>query len=68
MLKPVIHIDCYREHDLTRWINLGIKEYFYSDSIIIIEWPEVIKTLQANHCIKIGIKNLSESSREFIVE
>jgi tRNA threonylcarbamoyladenosine biosynthesis protein TsaE len=64
----VIHMDCYREHDLTRWINLGIQEYFYSDDIIIIEWPEVIQSLLPNHCIKISIKNLSESSREFIVE
>ena len=64
----VIHMDCYREHDLTRWINLGIQEYFYSDDIIIIEWPEVIHTLLPNHCVKICIKNLSEISREFIVE
>ena len=26
----IIHIDCYRETNLNRWINLGINEYFPS--------------------------------------
>ena len=32
----VIHIDCYREDNIDRWISLGILEYFQSDKIIFI--------------------------------
>jgi len=41
-INKVIHIDCYRENNINRWIDLGILEYFSSDSIILIEWPEII--------------------------
>ena len=64
----IIHIDCYREHDLNRWISLGIQEYFYSEDIIIIEWPEIIETLLPNHCVNIQINNISETTREFVVK
>ena len=33
--QRVIHMDCYRESDLQRWINLGIQDYFYSNDIKI---------------------------------
>ena len=41
----VIHIDCYRESDINRWIQLGILEYFSSNDLVLIEWPEVIKPI-----------------------
>ena len=41
----VIHIDCYREDDINRWVDLGILEYFSSDCIVLIEWPEIIEPL-----------------------
>ena len=34
----VIHIDCYRENDIDRWVDLGILEYFSSNYIVIIEF------------------------------
>ena len=34
--QRVIHMDCYREGNLERWINLGIQDYFYSHDIKII--------------------------------
>jgi len=44
-INKVIHIDCYRENDIDRWLNLGIFEYFASNAIVLIEWPEVIKEI-----------------------
>ena len=44
----VIHIDCYRESDINRWIQLGINEYFSSNNIVLIEWPEIIETKPKN--------------------
>lgn len=42
---PVVHIDCYREENLKRWINIGINEYLFSDKVILIEWPGKIQPL-----------------------
>lgn len=38
----VVHIDCYREASVDRWLELGIIEYLNSDAICLIEWPETI--------------------------
>ena len=46
--KKVIHIDCYREKELERWILLGINEYFDNSNIVIIEWPNIIKSVLPN--------------------
>ena len=43
--KKVIHIDCYREENLDRWINLGIEDYFNKSNIVIIEWPEILENI-----------------------
>ena len=44
-LHKIIHIDCYREKDINRWLDLGIYEYFSSDAIVLIEWPEIISDI-----------------------
>ena len=43
--NKVIHIDCYRENDIERWVSLGIFEYFSFNNIVLIEWPEIISQI-----------------------
>ena len=38
----IIHIDCYRETDVNRWLNIGLIDYFLENNIVFIEWPENI--------------------------
>ena len=33
---PLIHIDCYREDELVRWIKLGMNDYMNEENIVII--------------------------------
>ncbi len=56
----VIHMDCYRENNLQRWINLGIQDYFYSDDVKLIEWSEIISTLIPKDHISITLTLVSE--------
>ena len=63
--KKVIHIDCYREENLQRWINLGIEDYFNGANIVIVEWPEILSDIIPDNAIKIKIRHIREDVREF---
>ena len=65
--NKVIHIDCYRESDVNRWINLGIAEYFNSDSIILIEWPEIINEILPKTIKYVKFNTLIEDEREIVL-
>ena len=59
----IIHIDCYRETNLNRWIGLGIHEYLESDSIVFIEWAELIKPLLPENIIEITFSHSGDNYR-----
>ena len=62
--KKVIHIDCYREKEIERWISIGIEDYFNQSNIVIIEWPEILETIIPDNAIK--IKHIDTNKREFL--
>ena len=64
----VIHMDCYRENNLQRWINLGIQDYFYSDDVKLIEWPEIISMLIPKDSISIILTSVSEFERKIYIK
>ena len=64
----VIHIDCYREDNIDRWISLGILEYFQSDKIIFIEWPDIIKKILPDNIFNIDFNVVEENKREIIIK
>ena len=41
----IIHLDCYREKDINRWLNIGLIDYFNNQNILFIEWAENIKNI-----------------------
>lgn len=59
----VIHIDCYREKDLNRWLSIGITDYFVDDYILFIEWYENIKSILPKNINLINFKMISENER-----
>ncbi len=61
---PVIHIDCYRESNLTRWHNLGLNEYLFSNNIVFIEWAEIIEEILPEDIINIHFTNLGNDFRK----
>ena len=65
--EKIIHIDCYREKNLKRWINLGIEDYFNDSNIIIIEWPEILTDIIPQSVIKIQIQHIDKNIRKFLL-
>jgi len=63
-IHKVIHIDCYREDDINRWLDLGIFEYFSSDAIVLIEWPEIISDILPETIKYINFEVLENNKRK----
>ena len=61
---PVIHIDCYREDELDRWIKLGINDYMNEENLVIIEWADKIGSLLPSNTIYVQFSHKNVHSRE----
>jgi len=59
----IIHIDCYREKNVNRWLNIGLVDYFLGDNILFIEWPENIKSILPKDINDIFFKVVSLNER-----
>jgi len=60
---PLHHFDFYRlktPHDI---LGLGYEEYFYSEGITVIEWPERLKFLLPKEFLKIKLSTKAANSR-----
>ena len=64
---PIIHIDCYREDEVERWIHIGIADYFSNQNVVIIEWPERIRPLLPQNTIRINFKHQGQDEREILL-
>ena len=67
-MYPVIHMDCYREENLNRWIKVGIHDYTNSENIVIIEWADKILSLLPNDHIKINFFHTDYDTRKIILQ
>ncbi len=54
--KSVFHFDLYRIKSPTELLDLGYEEYLYSDSVCLIEWPELAIDLMPSVYVMINIE------------
>ena len=64
----VIHIDCYREHKLERWIKLGINDYMNEENVVIIEWADKIESLLPYNTIQVQFNHRNINTREIALK
>ena len=62
-LYPVIHIDCYREKNINRWLKIGFHDYLNSENIVIIEWANKITSLLPYDYIQIDFTHQGQDKR-----
>ena len=67
-IYPVIHMDCYREENLNRWVKVGFHDYINGDNIVIIEWADKISTLLPNDHIRIKFTHRGQDKRRITLE
>ena len=61
--EAVFHFDFYRIKTLAEVYDMGFEEYFYSGSICLIEWPELIEPLLPDDAVRVSIVENADGSR-----
>lgn len=62
--KVIYHFDFYRIKKLEEVYDMGYEDYFYSNSLCFIEWPELIEELLPTNAKKVTISTLEDGTRE----
>lgn len=57
------HFDLYRLRTVEDIFALGYEEYFYSEAVTIIEWPERLKFLKPGEFLKIKLSTKAKNKR-----
>jgi tRNA threonylcarbamoyladenosine biosynthesis protein TsaE len=65
--QSVFHFDCYRIKNTEEAYDIGAEEYFYSNQLCFIEWPEKIEELLPAKRVDVTIKVVSNTKREISV-
>ena len=65
---PIIHIDCYREDELERWIKLGMNDYLSDENIVLIEWANKINPLLPSNTIYLNFSHQDINKRKISIK
>jgi tRNA threonylcarbamoyladenosine biosynthesis protein TsaE len=64
----VYHFDFYRIDRVDEAFDMGYEEYFYSDALCLVEWPEKIEELLPDDVMTVSITIDSDSARTFEID
>ena len=64
--SKIYHFDFYRIKKLEEVYDMGYEDYFYSDSLCLIEWPELIEELLPDDVTKVHFIEQSDGSRKIV--
>ena len=66
--RPIYHFDFYRIKSVAELYNLGYEDYFYSDAICFIEWPQLAEEILPEETVKVTIDEDEEGTRYITIE
>ncbi len=62
------HMDFYRLNSVKEILDIGVEDYFYSDSICLVEWAEKMNDMFPENAIWVIIKHKGNRHREIKIE
>jgi tRNA threonylcarbamoyladenosine biosynthesis protein TsaE len=62
--EPIYHFDFYRISKIEEAFDFGYEEYFFSEYLCLIEWPEIIEDLIPSDAARLSIRVLDNGKRE----
>ncbi len=64
---PIYHFDFYRINKPEEAYEIGIDEYFSSEGLCLIEWPQKISELLPQEIINVSIAVIEQQKREVTI-
>ena len=64
--NSIYHFDFYRIKKLEEVYDMGYEDYFYSGSLCLMEWPELIEELLPEDAVKVTITEQADGSRQVV--
>lgn len=61
--EPIFHFDFYRINKPDEAYDIGIEEYFDSESLCLMEWPEKIEQILPPETLRVKISVQNDESR-----
>ncbi len=61
--NPIYHFDFYRINKLEEAFDFGYEDYFYSDGLCFIEWPELVEPLLPEDVVSVKIQETANGER-----
>ncbi|NBG66747.1 tRNA (adenosine(37)-N6)-threonylcarbamoyltransferase complex ATPase subunit type 1 TsaE [Acidiluteibacter ferrifornacis] len=58
--ESVYHFDFYRVDEEEEAMDMGVEDYFYSDSYCLVEWPEKIPNLLPESYVTVRVEQKAE--------
>lgn len=55
--ETIYHFDFYRIKKLEEVYDMGYEDYFYSDALCFIEWPELVEELLPEDTVRVHISH-----------
>ena len=59
----IFHFDFYRIKKVAEVYDMGYEDYFYSDALCFIEWPELIEEILPEDTMRVTIDEQPDGSR-----
>ena len=66
--STIYHFDFYRIKKLEEVYDMGYEDYFYSDALCFIEWPELIEEVLPDDAVRVHIEVQPDDSRLVFTE
>lgn len=60
---PIYHFDFYRIKKIEEVYDMGYEDYFYSNHLCLLEWPELIEDLLPEDAVRVTITVNADGSR-----
>ena len=61
----IFHFDFYRLKSVEEALDIGIEDYFFSNSLCLIEWPEIIEDFIDQDYLTISISHNDADGRQY---
>ena len=66
--EAIFHFDFYRIERPEEAFDMGYEEYFYSDGLCLVEWPEKVEELLPDDVMKVTITPTSNTRRVITID